>query len=106
VVTPSPAPPRKARPRPNADEILQLLDAQEFVQRRVADELGVSRTTPDKWMREHGIRRPSDVSAPEIEQAQRHHGGDPARVAAALRISVRGLKQRLRELRLPAGHDE
>jgi two-component system nitrogen regulation response regulator GlnG len=95
-----PTSPRGPRANPNEAEILLLLDEHDFVQRRVADALGVSRTTLDKWMREYGIRRPSDIGVEEIEAAREAHGRDLRRVAAALKISLRGLKLRLRELGL------
>ena len=62
--------------------------------------LGVSRTTLDKWMRDLGIRRPSDIALEEIEAVRKSRRGDLVATATALRISVRGLKLRLRELAL------
>ncbi len=94
-----PAPPR-TRARPSAEELARCLDERDGIARRVAEDLGVSRTTLDKWMRELGIRRPTDVGIDEIRAALGTHGDDLVRAAAALRISARGLKLRLRELRL------
>jgi two-component system C4-dicarboxylate transport response regulator DctD len=96
-----PSEPVVRRVRPSAEELAKLLDQHDFIARRVAEALGVSRTSLDKWMRELGIRRPSDIGLAEIEAARARFQGDMPSTAAALRISVRGLKLRLHELRLP-----
>jgi len=89
----------RSRSRPTAEALARLLDEHDHVARRVADQLGVSRTTLDKWMRELAVRRPADIGDDELQAALVAHGEDLARAAATLRISVRGLKLRLRERR-------
>lgn len=94
------SPAAKMEGRPSADELLALLDGHDFVQNRLAKSLGISRTTLDKWMREAGVRRPSDVDREEIVAVLARRGGDVVGAARELRVSSRGLRLRLRELAL------
>jgi transcriptional regulator with GAF, ATPase, and Fis domain len=93
------APERKA-PLSEIDEarLLAVLQRHDFVARRAAGELQISRTSLDKRMRELGIPRPSDLTSDAIRQALQENDGDPARAATALRVSTRGLKQQMRLL--------
>ena len=88
------------RPPAELDEatVRGALEACEYVQRRAAEALGISRTSLDKLMQEWGFPRPSDISADDITAARGRAGDDPVALARALRVSVRGLKLRLRAL--------
>jgi len=81
----------------NAERLLAALEEHDFVQRRLASALGISRTTLGKWMQTLGIRRPGDVPEEELRAALDAAGGDVAAAARALRISERGLALRLSE---------
>ena len=100
--------PLARRTAPNADELVELLDAHDFVQNRLASTLGVSRTTLEKWMRKAGIRRPSDLDGDTIAVALAGSRGDLATTARGLGISKRGLRLRMTELGLsaPAGDEK
>ena len=91
-------PPHRAAP--SAAQLVDLLDQHAFVQNRLAKTLGVSRTTLDKWMREQGVRRPSDLQRDEISAALALHGGDLGATARSLLVSSRGLRLRMTELEL------
>jgi DNA-binding NtrC family response regulator len=79
-------------------ELLLLLEQHDYVQRRVAQVLGVSHTTIDRRMRELGLRRPKDIPAEELEQAAVRTGNDLDQMARLLKVSRRGLKLRLTAL--------
>ena len=83
------------RGKPTREALLAVLEAHDFVQAKVAAELDVSRTTLDKWMREHEIKRPKDIGDEEIEAALCAAGGDHVEAAKRLGISERGLRLRL-----------
>ncbi len=103
-VSSGPAPARKqARPERgalNEQELLALLEKHDFVQRRVAKELGISHTTLDRWMQEIGLRRPRDIPKPELQDLVVETDGDLTEMARRLRVSPRGLKLRLAALKL------
>ena len=80
--------------------LLEALQRHDFVARRVASDLQISRTTLDKRMRELKIPRPSDLEADQIQEALAAHGGDPRAAAQTLHVSSRGLKQQMRLLGL------
>ena len=88
------------RTPPNAEELVELLDRHGFVQNRLAKALGISRTTLDKWMRDAGVRRPSDLAREELASALERTQGDLASTARGLGISQRGLRLRMTELGL------
>ena len=81
------------------EAILAALQANEWHIGATAKSLGMARNSLvariDKSSR---IRRPRDVGAEEIERCRAEVGSDPARLAARLGISERGLKLRLRAL--------
>jgi DNA-binding NtrC family response regulator len=81
--------------RPPLEELLAALDEHNYVQARVAKRLGVSRTTLDKWMRELGIHRPSDLTDEQIVAASAECDGDVPRMAVLLKVSERGLRLRI-----------
>jgi two-component system nitrogen regulation response regulator GlnG len=102
---PAPSPPsqpatpaRSEQERPDEATLLALLEEHDYVQRRVAQALGVSHTTVDRWMRELGLRRAGDLGAEEIEAAARECERDLGRMAVRLRVSQRGLKLRMKAL--------
>jgi transcriptional regulator with PAS, ATPase and Fis domain len=100
---PSAAPSTATRTEPaDIDEalLMEVLQRHDFVARRVAHDLGISRTTLDKRMRELKIPRPSDLKASEIQAALVEHDGDTRAAARTLRVSSRGLKQQLRLLEI------
>jgi two-component system nitrogen regulation response regulator GlnG len=82
--------------------LLALLAEHDYVQRRVAQALGVSHTTVDRLMRELGLRRPADLGREELERLARETGNDLAEMARRLKVSRRGLKLRLGVLGLDA----
>jgi transcriptional regulator with PAS, ATPase and Fis domain len=101
----APAPPttgtestRDEQRRPNASELARLFDEHDFVVLRVAEALGVSRPTVKRWAKELSINLPEDLSPEAIEDARGGAAGDLVEMARALRVSVRGLKRRMKEL--------
>ncbi len=95
----------KAKFRPaseiNEDELLEALAANQWLFQPTAHALGISRTAlyrlVDKSTR---IRKPSQLTRDELVAALDLHGGDRESMAGALRVSVKGLNQRLRQLGL------
>jgi two-component system, NtrC family, nitrogen regulation response regulator GlnG len=66
-----------------------------------AKALGVSRNTLLSHMeRIPGLHRPKDYAAEDLLAAAKRNGGDQRKMAAELRISLRGLKLRMTELGL------
>ena len=100
AAAPPPAPARAQRP--DGEALIVLLEQHDFVQRRVARQLGVSHTTLDRWMQEAGLRRPRDIPRAELEALTRETGGDLTQMARLLKVSPRGLKLRLAALGLQA----
>jgi DNA-binding NtrC family response regulator len=98
LVWPAPSPRETRPPLPREQVIREALDAHDHVQNRTAAALGVSPTTLDRWRRKLGIVRPRDLQRDQIEQALAAAGGDLEAAARALRISLRGLQLRWREL--------
>jgi DNA-binding NtrC family response regulator len=78
--------------------LLRLLEKHDYVQRRVAKELGVSHTTIDRRMREMGFRRPRDFAEEELQEAAVKAGQNLNVMARLLRVSRRGLQLRLSAL--------
>jgi two-component system nitrogen regulation response regulator GlnG len=102
-----PAAPRATAPtrRPlediSDDELLESLRAHRFKTSAAATALGISRTSLYARIEKHpGIRKARDLGAGEVESALAEAAGDVARAAAALEVSERGLKLRMRELEL------
>ena len=100
AVDPSRESPLARRSAPGAEELVELLDRHDFVQNRLAKALGISRTTLDRWMRDAGVRRPSDLTREELAAALERSGGDLPSTARGLGISQRGLRLRITELGL------
>ncbi len=100
---PAPAPAARADgARPDEQELVALLEEHDFVQRRVAKQLGISHTTLDRWMQEIGLRRPRDIPEQELSALAEQTGGDLKEMARQLKVSPRGLKLRLASLKLQA----
>jgi transcriptional regulator with GAF, ATPase, and Fis domain len=78
----------------------RVLEESNFNQTDAARLLGVSYATMDRWMRELGVVRPKDLSREEILSAMQQAQGDAQEMARLLRVSLRGLKVRLKELGL------
>jgi DNA-binding NtrC family response regulator len=99
-VPPLPDGDTRAHQRPDRAEIERVLGEQNFNQTEAARALGVSYATLDRWLRELGIVRPKDLSREEILAAWQQAAGDTTEMARLLRVSLRGLKGRLKELGL------
>lgn len=78
--------------------LIEALERSDHVQRRAARLLGVTHSTVDRLMQEFGLRRPADLSRPDVEAALTRHGTDLDAVARELRISRRGLALRMHAL--------
>ena len=89
---------RARRGQLDQQELVALLEKHDFVQRRVAQELGISHTTLDRWMREIGLRRPRDIPEEELVALAGETGDDLKEMARRLKVSPRGLKLRLASL--------
>jgi DNA-binding NtrC family response regulator len=103
AVAPAPAPPlaepdARGRPRPDRVEIERALEENNFNQTDAARAIGVPYATLDRWMRELGVVRPKDLSREDILAAWHKAGGDTPETAHLLRVSLRGLKVRMKEL--------
>jgi two-component system, NtrC family, nitrogen regulation response regulator GlnG len=83
-----------------ASALFARLAERDFNQSRVAADLGTSRTTVVKLMRDLGLRRATDLTLDEIERASAATGGDLERAALALRVSPQALKKQTTLLRL------
>jgi transcriptional regulator with PAS, ATPase and Fis domain len=90
----------RTRQRPERPEMERVLEESNFNQTDAARLLGVSYATMDRWMRELGVVRPKDLSREEILSAMQQAQGDAQEMARLLRVSLRGLKVRLKELGL------
>ncbi|MCK6575446.1 sigma 54-interacting transcriptional regulator [Myxococcota bacterium] len=91
---------RRSRP-PTADEIVEALERADFVKAKAAEALGVSRNTLDKHMRAFDLVGPMELTDERLKDSFTRHRGDREAMARELRISLRGLKLRLRLLRDP-----
>ncbi|MBL8677921.1 MAG: sigma 54-interacting transcriptional regulator [Myxococcales bacterium] len=78
-----------------AESLLALLEAHDFKQSLVANELSLSRTTLQKLVTELSLPSASALSDAAIDAALRDADGDSARAARALRVSGDALKKRL-----------
>jgi ParB-like chromosome segregation protein Spo0J len=85
-----------------AEAMQARLVEHDFNQSRVAAALGTSRTTVVKLMRDLGLRRATDLTLLEIEQACTAARGDLDDAADALRVSSHALKKQMTLLRLRA----
>jgi two-component system nitrogen regulation response regulator GlnG len=82
--------------------IVEALEANGWQIGRTAAELKISRTTLYAVMERSGRAvKARDLDREDIAAAGEHTGGDVVQMAAELRVSVRALKLRIRELGLP-----
>jgi two-component system nitrogen regulation response regulator GlnG len=85
------------------DELLTQLRAHGFRVADAARALGISRGALYALIeRSTVLRKASALTLAEIQGAQRVHGDDPSRLAAALEVSPRGLRRRMGQLGLLA----
>jgi two-component system, NtrC family, nitrogen regulation response regulator GlnG len=92
----TPAPPRRAGD-PGDEEIMTALEKNRWEVAGAARALGVPKTTLYRLI-EGRVRTARDLAVDEILAARAEHGGRLARMAEALRVSQRGLRQRMAEL--------
>ncbi len=97
---------RPARELPSAgalteSEAFEALRRHDWEVRPAARALGIAANTLYQIIdRSPNLRRASDLSSEAIQDALEQAGGDQARAAGDLRLSLRGLRQRMRELGL------
>jgi DNA-binding NtrC family response regulator len=83
------------------DRLVEALRAHRFQLGRAAEALGISRTHLDALIaRSSRVRKAKDLSRDEIAACAAEHGGDLDAMAAALEVSPRGLRLRMRQLGL------
>lgn len=90
----------KQQKRPDASELERLFDEHDFIAQRVADALGSTRTTVVRWAKELHIVLPEDLPRSAIEEALRVAKGDLVKAARILRVGLRGLKLKMKDLGL------
>ncbi|MBL8972808.1 MAG: sigma-54-dependent Fis family transcriptional regulator [Myxococcales bacterium] len=102
AVVPERAPsaaPRAATPGPEA--LAAVLERNHWKIDVTARELGISKTSLyARIARSPGLHTAGDISRAELLRCRARHGGDLKRMAEELRVSLRALQLRLRELRL------
>ncbi len=101
----APAAPSSASPRAldsyADDEVRDALRRNAWRLRAAARDLGISRTSLYALIhRIPGLRKAGDLTAQEIQDALDAHGGSSSAAAAALEVSARGLRFRMRDLGL------
>ncbi|MDX9724569.1 MAG: sigma 54-interacting transcriptional regulator [Myxococcota bacterium] len=69
--------------------------------KKAAERLGVALNTFHGWMRAHQLPRSIDLSPQQLQDALAQHQGDQRAAAAALGISLSGLRQRLGQMEPP-----
>ena len=98
------APPPAARMAPadiDEDELLRVLEAHEWQLGPTAKSLGIARNTLNSIIeRCPRVRRPKDLAAAELSAASARLGDDLRAMSRELRVSLRGLKLRMKELGL------
>lgn len=105
AVTAEPAA-QEAAPRPRrnmkdvaATEFERVLESNDFEVAPAARQLGVSRQSMYRRIEDSpGHRLASEVPAAELQQALAEHRGDPVAAALQLRVSLTGLRARIRHL--------
>jgi len=101
--TPAPTPTRPGRARValGVVALAAALEKNHWKIDATARELGMSKTSLYALIsRSPGLQTAGDVPGAELLRCHERHGGDVPRMAAELRISVRALQLRLRELGL------
>ena len=83
------------------ERLVSVLREHRFQLSRTAEALGISRTHLDVLIAKSSrLRKAKDIDRAEIEASAAAHGGDIDAMAAALEVSPRGLKLRMRQLGL------
>ncbi len=99
-VTSTPARPRRKPADISEEELIEVLSRNDYKLGPTAKELGMSRTTLYTLIdKSPNIRKARDLTIEDIEQALLAEE-DIDRAAAALRVSARGLRLRMKELGL------
>jgi DNA-binding NtrC family response regulator len=96
----SPPPSAPRRGPPAREQIEEALEENDFNQTRAAKALGVPYATLDRWMRDLGVVRPRDLGHEALSEVLLQCEGDLERAARVLRLSLRGLQGRMKELGL------
>ncbi|MEE2788461.1 MAG: sigma 54-interacting transcriptional regulator [Myxococcota bacterium] len=92
---------RHQRPSDIDDEtIVRVMSEHDYVQKKAAEALKISRTSLDKRMQAIGLPRPNDLGSQQIHDAIETVGHDAGQLARHLRVSLRGLKLRLTQLNI------
>jgi len=107
VPTAAPDPGTKRRYRRPSEvdeaELLAALEENRWRLKPTAEALGVSRTSLYTLVDQcPAVRTAAQLSEEEIREAAARHGGDARTMAEELRVSRRGLRQRMRALDLLA----
>jgi two-component system nitrogen regulation response regulator GlnG len=88
-------------------ELAEMLQRHQYRYGATATALGISRNSLLALIeRSPALRRPKDFGADELHQAITHYDGEMGRAALALKISLRGLQLRLKELEKSATEAE
>ena len=87
---------------PGPDALAAVLERNHWKIDASARELGISKTSLyARIARSPGLHTAGDISRAELLRCRARHGGDLTGMAEELRVSLRALQLRLRELRLP-----
>lgn len=82
------------------DELMAALETHHFVVNQAAAHLGISRPSFYKLMQKYQIRKAGDLSCEEIEHAWYRCRSDIESMVDELKVSKKGLKDRMKELGL------
>ena len=97
--SPAPPPPRKRAGELREEEVVAALRAHDFRPAAAADALGIPRSSIyDLMKRIPGLRKASELTREEIDDARARVGPSLEAVAAALEVSQRALRRRLGQL--------
>ena len=92
-------PPRRDLDEIPEDDVRSALRQHRFEIAPTAKALQVSRPSVYNLLKRYGIRTASELGRQEIEEALRNHGDDIRAIADEFRVSKRGLKIRIKELK-------
>ncbi|HEX7501717.1 MAG TPA: helix-turn-helix domain-containing protein [Polyangia bacterium] len=82
------------------EQLLEVLERNDFQPARAARELGISRSTIyERIQRDPQVRRVADLSDEELRRLVDECQGDVAMLGKRLQVSVRALRMRLSKLR-------
>ena len=95
----APATPRKRATELTEDEVVAALRDHQFRPAAAADALGIPRSSIYDLMKKiPGLRKASDLTREEIDEARTRVGPSLEAMAAALEVSQRALRRRLGQL--------